>query len=75
MVLKLKQRVFIAECYAKHNSCAELFAQTSSKVCNAKFSGKMAQLKRETIRKRVRTPENIAQVKESLEKSPKKSKR
>ncbi|KAJ4438182.1 hypothetical protein ANN_14121 [Periplaneta americana] len=30
MVLTIKQRVFIAECYAKHNSwkrCAELFAQ------------------------------------------------
>ncbi|KAJ4447744.1 hypothetical protein ANN_09752 [Periplaneta americana] len=93
MVFTIKQRVFIVECYAKHNSwkrCAELLAQefqTGRVLANPSAKAAMQNLvakwretgsvvnKNRNYPKRVRTPENIARVQESLEQSPTKSQR
>ncbi|KAJ4429860.1 hypothetical protein ANN_22064 [Periplaneta americana] len=50
------------------------FGKTSSEGCNAKLGAKMAN-KNRNYPKRVRTPENIVRLQESLEQSPTKSQR
>ncbi|KAJ4447866.1 hypothetical protein ANN_09875 [Periplaneta americana] len=93
MVFTIKQRVFIVECYAKHNlweRCAELFAQEfqtgrvlakppaiaamQNLVAKLRETGSVAN-RNGNYPKRVRTPENISLVQESLEQSPTKSQR
>ena len=87
------QRIFIVECYAKHNSsktCAELFAEEymtgnvlaippakfamQNLVAKWRKTGSVLNQNR-NYPKRIRTPKNIAKLKQSLEQSPTKSQR